>query len=166
MKNLKQLLKPLALMLVAFMTIVSCSDKLEENDGQLSADDLDFTASEDMILPLIGAYSETYSRGWEDPLLIGVRGDDVNAGGLGDQPLFAETDLYNYDNGFWMYNQVWKNFYGDIVDVLNAGEIIQRYGEFATGSYVDLANQYVAETKVLSGFQHLQMSRLCGSAGF
>ena len=128
MKNLKQLLKPLALMLVAFMTIVSCSDKLEENDGQLSADDLDFTASEDMILPLIGAYSETYSRGWEDPLLIGVRGDDVNAGGVGDaQGGFTNADLYNYDNGYWMYNQVWENFYGDITDIVNSGETILKF---------------------------------------
>jgi len=163
MKNLKQLLKPLALLLVAFITTVSCSDKLEENDGQLSADDLDFTASEDMILPLIGAYSETYSRGWEDPLLIGVRGDDVNAGGVGDaQGGFTNADLYNYDNGYWMYNQVWENFYGDITDIVNSGETILKYKEFATGDNISLADQYIAETKVLSGFQHLQMSRLWG----
>jgi len=163
MKNLKQNLKQLTLLLAVGFTFFNCNDKLEEIEGQVATDDLDYTISSDMVLPLIGAYSTTYTRGWEDPLLVGVRGDDVNAGGLGDQPLFAETDLYNYDNGFWMYNQVWKNFYGDIVDVLNAGEIIQRYGDFATGSYVDLANQYVAETKVLSGFQHLQMSRLWGN---
>lgn len=162
MKKLKQLLKAFVLVLVVCTTLTSCEEKLEENDGQLAADDLDFTQSEDMILPLIGAYSVTYSRGWEDPLLLGVRGDDVNAGGLGDQPLFAETDLYNYDRGFWMYNQVWENFYGDILDINNTRETIEQYQEFATGDFIELADQYIAETKVLSGFQHLQMSKIWG----
>ncbi|WP_299099334.1 RagB/SusD family nutrient uptake outer membrane protein [uncultured Winogradskyella sp.] len=162
MKNLKQVTKQLALMLAVFTAFFACTDKLEENDGQLAADDLDLTISEDMILPLIGAYSAVYSRGWEDPLLIGVRGDDVNAGGLGDQPQFADTDLFVYDNGFWMYNQIWENFYGDIVRIVSSRETIQNYKDFAIGDYVDKADQYMAECKVLSGFTHFQMSRLWG----
>ncbi len=164
MKNLKQLLfKPLILLLVSSALLFTCSDLLEENDGQLATDDLDYTNMNDMILPLYGAYSATYSRGWEDPLLLGVRGDDVNAGGLGDQPLFAETDLYNYDNGFWMYNQVWNNFYSDLADIINTAEVIERYKEFAIGEDIARADQYIAETKVLSGYQHLNMARLWGS---
>jgi hypothetical protein len=165
MSNIKNLIldfKPLVCLLTVCIILSSCTNKLEENDGQLAVDDLDFTKTNDMILSLIGSYAVTYSRGWEDPLLLGVRGDDVNAGGLGDQPLFAETDLYNYDVGFWMYNQTWKNFYGDIVDIENTRETIERYKDFATGDNVALANQYIAETKVLSGYQHLQMSRLWG----
>lgn len=162
MKNLNQLSKQFAVLLAVCTVLFACADKLEENDGQLAADDLDFTISEDMILPLVGAYSAVYSRGWEDPLLIGVRGDDVNAGGLGDQPLFAETDLFNYDNGFWMYNQIWENFYGDIVRIVSSRETIQSYKDFASGEYLDRADQYMAECKVLSGFTHFQMSRLWG----
>ena len=163
MKNLKLIARQLAVMLAICMTIFACTDKLEENDGQLAADDLDFTISEDMILPLIGAYSAVYSRGWEDPLLIGVRGDDVNAGGLGDQPLFAETDVYNYDNNFWMFNQIWENFYGDIVRIVSSRETIQNYKDFAlTDEYVNKADQYMAECRVLNGFTHFQMSRLWG----
>lgn len=163
MKNLNQVTKPLALGLAVCMTFFACTDKLEENDGQLAADDLDFTISEDMTLPLIGAYSAVYTRGWEDPLLLGVRGDDVNAGGLGDQPLFAETDLFNYDNNFWMFNQIWNNFYGDIVRIVSSGETIQTYKDFSlTDDFRSRADQYMAECKVLSGFTHFQMSRLWG----
>ncbi|MFC0604879.1 RagB/SusD family nutrient uptake outer membrane protein [Winogradskyella pulchriflava] len=163
MKNFNLVKKHLAFMLGLCMVALSCTDKLEENDGQLAADDLDFTISEDMVLPLIGAYSAVYSRGWEDPLLIGVRGDDVNAGGLGDQPLFAETDVYNYDNNFWMFNQIWENFYGDIVRIVSSRETIQSYKDFATeDEFIDRADQYMAECKVLSGFTHFQMSRLWG----
>lgn len=160
MKNVKQLFKPLVFLLAISMLVFACSDKLEENDGQLAADDLDFTNMGDMILPLYGAYSATYSRGWEDPLLLGVRGDDVNAGGLGDQPLFADTDIYKYDSGFWMFNQVWNNFYSDIAVIINTSETIERYKEFATGDNIARADQYIAETKVLSAYQHLNMSKL------
>ena len=163
MKNLNQVTKQLAVLLAFCTMLFACTDKLEENDGQLAADDLDLTISEDMILPLIGAYAAVYSRGWEDPLLIGVRGDDVNAGGLGDQPLFAETDVYNYDNNFWMFNQIWENFYGDIVRIVSSRETIQNYKDFAvTDAFVNRADQYMAECKVLSGFTHFQMSRLWG----
>ncbi|WP_179021991.1 RagB/SusD family nutrient uptake outer membrane protein [Winogradskyella forsetii] len=162
MKNLKNLLKPLVLLLSVCVAMSSCDDRLEENDGQLSADDLDFTQTEDMILSLVASYAVTYSRGWEDPILIGVRGDDVNAGGLGDQQPLADTDLYIYDNGYWMYNQIWENFYGDILDIVNTRETIDRYKEFAEGNEIALADQYMAETKVLSGFQHLQMSKIWG----
>ncbi|MGJ8548731.1 RagB/SusD family nutrient uptake outer membrane protein [Winogradskyella wichelsiae] len=163
MKNINQIIKQLTLMLAICTVVFSCTDKLEENDGQLAADDLDFTNSDDMILPLIGSYSAVYSRGWEDPLLIGVRGDDVNAGGLGDQPQFADTDLFIYDNGFWMYNQIWENFYGDIVKIVSSRETIQLYKDFAIDDAdLDKADKYMAECKVLSGFTHFQMSRLWG----
>lgn len=162
MKNLKQLFKPLSLLLLFGVLIFACNDKLEENDGQLSADDLDYTNMNDMVLPLLGAYYETYKRGWEDPLLVGVRGDDVNAGGEGDQPLFAATDVYNYDNNFWMFNQVWNNFYSDIAVMINTQEAIQRFKEFATGDAIARADQYIAEAKVLSAYQHFNMSRLWG----
>ncbi|OBX26900.1 putative outer membrane starch-binding protein [Gelidibacter algens] len=163
MKNLKLVLKPMALLTVLGMLFTACSEKLEENDGQLATDDLDFTNMSDMILPVYGAYSVTYSRGWEDPLLLGVRGDDVNAGGLGDQPLFAQTDLYNYDNGFWMFNQVWINFYKDLADIINSMELLERYKVFATGQDITRADQYIAETKVLSAYQHLNMAKLWGN---
>jgi hypothetical protein len=163
MKNLKLVLKPMMLLAVLGMLFTACSEKLEENDGQLATDDLDFTNMSDMILPVYGAYSVTYSRGWEDPLLLGVRGDDVNAGGLGDQPLFAQTDLYNYDNGFWMFNQVWINFYKDLADIINSMELLERYKEFASGQDIARADQFIAETKVLSAYQHLNMTKLWGS---
>lgn len=162
MKNVKQILKTLSFMIVACMAFYTCSDKLEENDGQLSADDLDFTITSDMVKPLIGAYSQVYSRGWEDPLLLGVRGDDVNAGGLGDQQPFADTDKFMYDKDYWMYNSLFNNLSGDIVGVNNARETIQRYKDFAPESAYAKADQYMAETKVLSGWLHLELSRVWG----
>ncbi len=74
--------------ILALATSISCSDKLDTQEGQLNTGDLDYTNTDDMIDPVIGAYYEFASRGWEEPLLLGVRGDDVNAGlGLVQLPL-------------------------------------------------------------------------------
>lgn len=169
MKNRKSLFKPFAiLVLIGGMLFTACSEKLEENDGQLSADDLDYTNMDDMILPLLGAYSRTYKiddqtdGGWENPLLMGVRGDDVNSGGEGDQPQFADTDLYIYDNGFWMLNGVWNNYYGILADMVNTKETLLRFKEFATGDDIARADQYIAEASFLSAYQHFNMSRMWG----
>lgn len=162
MKKIKHLLNPLVYILIAGLCFTSCEDKLKEQEGQLGTGDLDYSKTGDMILPLIGAYGQIYSRGWEDPLLIGVRGDDVNAGGLGDQQPFADTDRFNYDKGYWMYNSLWTNMYSDILDINNARETIETYKEFAPESAYAKADAYMAETNVLSGWTHLEMSRMWG----
>lgn len=163
MKNIKNILNLLVIILVASLCFTACEDKLKEQDGQLGTGDLDYTKTSDMVLPLIGAYGQIYSRGWEDPLLLGVRGDDVNAGGLGDQQPFADTDMFNYDRNYWMYNSLWTNMYSDILDINNARETIQTYKDFAPESAYAKADQFMAETKVLSGWTHLQMARVWGS---
>lgn len=162
MKNMKLVVKPLVILLVTVFCFYACDDKINSQEGQLNANDLDYTITSDMILPLVGAYAQVYSRGWEDPMLIGVRGDDVNAGGLGDQQDFAATDLYTYNKDYWMYNSLWNNFNSDIIDVLNSKETIQTYKDFAPESAYAKADQYLAETKVLSGWLHFQMSRVWG----
>ncbi len=162
MKNVKLIFKTLGFLVVTSIFIYSCDDKINSKEGQLNANDLDYSNTSDMILPLVGAYAQIYSRGWEDPLLLGVRGDDVNAGGLGDQQDFAATDLYTYNKDYWMYNSLWNNFNSDIINVLNAKETIQTYKDFAPESAYSKADQYMAETKVLSGWLHFQMSRVWG----
>lgn len=116
MKN-NNLLYRIVFVLVVILAIQSCSDKFEDIEGQLNADDLDYSATEDMVQALIGSYYVIATRGWEEPLLLSVRGDDVNAGGLGDQQPFADTDNYVYAQGYWMYNSLWNIHYGDIVQL-------------------------------------------------
>ena len=80
-----------------------------------------------MYSVIIGAYERFQTRGWEEFPLISVRGDDVNHGGEGDQQDFAETDKFNYNKDFWMYNSLWQNYYNDIWDVHSAMEQIELY---------------------------------------
>jgi hypothetical protein len=114
-----------------------------------------------MVLPLIGAYAEFQNRGWEQFPLIAVRGDDVNAGGLGDQQDFAETDKFNYNVNYWMYNSVWQGFYQDILNMHSSMEQIALYKEFAANPV--LADQYIAECKVLRAYLLLQITRVWGN---
>ncbi|WP_430973603.1 RagB/SusD family nutrient uptake outer membrane protein [Sunxiuqinia rutila] len=160
MKLRKYTIKMVALGAVLFGAS-ACHDLLDEPKENTSfTEETDYTQTEDMILPLIGAYAEFNSRGWEDFPLMSVRGDDVNAGGLGDQQDFAEMDKFNYNKDFWMYNSTWQNLYADIFDTHSAMEQIELYKEFASNTAT--ADQYIAEAKVLRGWLLLQLSRVWG----
>ena len=160
MKLLKYYIKVTAIAFTA-MFVLSCHDLLDELPENTSfQEDTDYTNSSNMILPLIGAYAEFYARGWEDIPLISVRGDDVNAGGLGDQQDYAEADVYNYNKDFWMFNSLWQNLYNDIWDTHSAMEQVALYKEHAANPA--LADQYIAEAKVLRGFMLLQLARVWG----
>lgn len=158
MKKLIFLISKL-LVLTLIFTLSSCHDKLDVREGQLNTGDIDYTNSEEMIAPLIGAYYEFATRGWEEPLLLGVRGDDVNAGGLGDQQPFADTDRFDYDKDYWMYNSLWNVHYNDIINMNTAILQIENYLEFATGDDIARGEQYIAEIKVLRAWFHLNLAR-------
>ena len=161
MKRIQQLFLSV-LSVFALGASVSCSDKLDTQEGQLNTSDLDYTDTEDMIQPLIGAYSEFTSRGWEEPLLLGVRGDDVNAGGLGDQQPFADTDMYVYSKDYWMYNSLWAVHYNDIVNMNAAILQIENFKQYADADGMALADQYIAEISVLRAWFHLNLAKVWG----
>lgn len=152
---------------ISFLTLTvlfatACHDLLDEPaENKAFTEDTDYTNAENMILPLIGAYAEFYARGWEDFPLIAVRGDDVNAGGLGDQQDYAETDKYNYNKDYWMYNSVWQNLYNDMFVAHSAMEQVELYK--GNGGNEAKANQYIAEAKVLRAFLLFQTSRVWGN---
>lgn len=153
------------LKLLAFMAIMmiaqSCHDLLDEAPENNSfSGETDYTQSENMIQHLIGVYGEFYSRGWEDYPLLAVRGDDVNAGGLGDQQDYSETDKFNYNKDFWMYNSTWQNLYRDIYVAETAREQLELFKQHAPNPA--LADQYIAEAKTLQAFLLLQLVRTWG----
>jgi hypothetical protein len=151
---------------IAFTTIMlcatSCHHLLDEDPENTNyTDNTDYTNTDNMISPLLGAYAEFQDRGWEDFPLIAVRGDDVNAGGLGDQQDYAETDRYNYNKDYWMYNSLWQNLYRDILISTSAIEQITQFREFAANPAV--ADQYIAEAKTLRAFLLLNLTRVWGT---
>ncbi|MCC7318172.1 MAG: RagB/SusD family nutrient uptake outer membrane protein [Bacteroidales bacterium] len=151
-----------ALLAITFTGASSCQkyvDELPENKTFTGG--TDYSVSSNMILPLIGTYYEFNGLEWEVYPLISVRGDDVNAGGLGDQQDFAETDIYNYNKDYWMYNSLWQNFYQNMLSANNAMEQVALYQEQATNKA--LGDQYIAEIKVLKSFWLFQLSRVWGS---
>ncbi|PKB42725.1 putative outer membrane starch-binding protein [Cellulophaga sp. RHA19] len=163
MKLYKKHISPLLILAFIASVFVGCSDKLDEpQENNNFAGGTDFTKTEDMILSVIGVYDAFQSRGWEQPLLISVRGDDVNAGGLGDQQDFSETDLFTYNKDYWMYNSLWENVYVDVITAHTAMEQIARYQEFADAEGVEKGNQYIAEAKVLRGMMLFQISQVWG----
>ena len=145
---------------LALVVSSSCDKYLDEPiEQQALIEDIDYTQTENMNQLLVGAYATLYNMQWETFPLVSVRGDDVNA--AGDQVPLIETDLFNYDRSFWMYNSVWLNFYGDIISWHATMEELEKYKEFAPNPA--LADQYIAEIKVMRGFELLQLVRLWGA---
>ncbi len=163
MKNLKNTFNISAFSLIIMLSLFACTDKLDSQEGQLNTGDVDYTNTSEMIQPLIGAYNAWATRGWEEYLLLSVRGDDVNAGGLGDQQDFANTDLFTYNKDYWMYNSLWNLHYADIVSVNNAASLIENYKAFAGPSDAAKADQYIAETKVFRAWLHFNLARVWGN---
>jgi starch-binding outer membrane protein, SusD/RagB family len=147
---------------IALTGISGCSKYLDEGPEDKSfTEETDYTKSSDMILPILGTYSEFNNTEWENFPLISVRGDDVNAGGLGDQQDFAETDNYNYNKDYWMYNSLFQNFYTNMFSAYSAMDQIALYKE--NGANAALADQYIAEAKVLQSWWLFQLSRTWGA---
>jgi starch-binding outer membrane protein, SusD/RagB family len=139
--------------------IVSCDNRLNEPlEYEIPLEGIDYTKSEDMILLLRGSYAKLNELQWETFPLVAVRGDDVNA--QGDQVPLTNTDNFQYDRSFWMYNSAWLNFYTDILNYHANMEQIERYKEFAQNKAE--ADQYIAEIKVMRGWSLLQLYRLWG----
>jgi hypothetical protein len=148
--------------LVSLIATTACHDLLDEPaENKEFTQEIDYTLTSNMVKPLLGMYAEFYTRGWEDFPLISVRGDDVNAGGLGDQQDYAEADKFNYNKDYWMYNSVWQNLYADIITAHSTMEQIELYK--ANAANKALADQYIAEAKTMRAWLLFNLSRVWGS---
>ncbi len=152
----------LALFVIALLGATSCQKRLDDlAENKSFTAQTDYTISSNMDLPLKGLYSVMYDLYWENYPLIAVRGDDVNPGGLGDQQPYADTDAYKYDNGYWMINSVWQNFYHNVFVAHSAMEQTALYQKSAPNKA--LGDQYIAEAKVFRAWSLLILSRVWGS---
>ncbi len=149
----------LALFGVLFL---GCSDQLEQPElNNDFAGGTDFSRTDDMIFALTGVYQAVTDRGWEQPLVVSTRGDDVNA--AGDQQGLINQDRYVYDNSFFGSRTLWETYYGDIIAAHTAMEQIGRYQEFADADGIALGNRYIAEAKVLRAILLFQLSQVYGA---
>lgn len=160
MKKLKYSIQ-LILYIAVLMFASACEDNLNDPaENKSFTEGTDYTITEDMDLPLLGLYAGFNDKGWPNNPLMALRGDDVNAGGLGDQQDFAETDKFNYNKNYWMYNAVWEDEYADIFTSYSAIEQIQLYQEFASNKAV--GDQYIAEAKTIRAWLLFNLSRVWG----
>ncbi len=161
MKNIKINKLHLILAFLAIL-VIGCSDKLDEPElNNNFAGGTDFSKTDNMIFSLIGVYQAVNSRGWEQPLVVATRGDDVNA--AGDQQGLKNMDRYVYDNSFFGSRTLWETYYTDIISAHTGMEQVQRYIEFANADGIAKGNQYIAEMKVLRAILLFQLSQVYGA---
>ncbi|PID69068.1 MAG: RagB/SusD family nutrient uptake outer membrane protein [Flavobacteriales bacterium] len=150
------------ILLALSVLLINCNDQLnKEQEMVVVQKDIDFTSPDGAFGALLGAYAKFQDLGWEQVPLIAVRGDDVNAGGLGDQQGYADTDNFIYDNNYWMYNVFWNSWFQDVLQITAQIEQLELFRENGVDS--NLIDQYIAECKVLRGFITLELSRVFGA---
>jgi hypothetical protein len=158
-QQFKKYFAPLFLSGLLLISVFGCIDKLDEPfEDEAFTSDVDYTIGEDMILPVLGAYYGLYTRGWEEPITLGIRGDDVNA--AGDQVPMTEQDVFTYLPSHWNINALWQGHYNDIVNVFTAIDEIEKYRP-ASGNDA-LANQYIAECRIIRAYLYLNLARNFG----
>lgn len=140
----------------------SCTDRLDEKLELYDTSGADYSNPDVAKSILVGSYSVFQNMGWEQIPLISVRGDDVNAGGMGDQPAFSDTDKFIYDSNFWMYNSLWKEWYQKILQITS--QINELEKSRAAGVNAQLIDQYQSECRTLRAFLLLEVSRVFGDA--
>jgi len=150
------------LLALLVVLLTGCSNELDQPElNNNFAGGTDFSKTEDMILSLIGVYQTVTDRGWEQPLVVSTRGDDVNA--AGDQQGLKNQDRYVYDNSFFGSRTLWETYYEDIIRAHTGMEQIGRYMELADEDGIALGEQYIAEAKVLRAMLLFQLSQVYGA---
>jgi hypothetical protein len=158
-QHYKKYFAPLFLSGLLLISVIGCTDKLDEPfEDETFTSDVDYTIGGDMILPLLGAYEGLYTRGWEEPVTLGIRGDDVNA--AGDQASMQEQDEYKYLASHWALNSLWQLHYNDIINAMTAMAEIEKYREAANNDA--LADQYIAECRVIQAYLYFNLARAFG----
>jgi len=157
---MKQLFRyRIPLFILGLLSVFSCTGKLDAPfENESSTGDVDYTIAEDMILPLLGAYYGLYTRGWDEPLTLGIRGDDVN--GVGDGATMGAQDHFNYRLSEWNLNSLWVLHYLDIINCFTAMDEINKYRPAAENDA--LADQYIAECKTIRAYLYLNLARSFG----
>jgi hypothetical protein len=154
----------ISVIMFAMLTSTACQEFLNEPaENQMSPEGVDYTITANTILPLIGYYAQFQNFAWENYPLIATMGDDVNAGGMGDQGGgYTDIDMYSkyVENTYWMFNSVWCNLYRGIYTAHSTMEQIALYREHATDK--TNANQYIAEAKVIRAWELFLLSRMWG----
>ena len=151
----------LTVIITVMMVFSACQKKLDTPpENKVFGTDINY-ADNDMLYPVIGVYQQLYSTGatWDGCALIGDRGDDVTP--KGDQVPLIQSDLYSYDNTFWIYNAVWQEMYTVVLKAMTAIDQIKLYAENTSGT--TNANQYIAEVKTIKDWELLQLSYLWGA---
>lgn len=167
---MKKLIYIKAILLVSIIGLTGCDSKLDEPMELDAGNSYDYTSAEGAKGAVMGAYATLSGKraadngdtgiGWEQIPLISVRGDDVNAGGKGDQAPFTDTDNYSYDRSYWMYNSLWEIWYQRIVQVTAQMNELEKFR--AGGVNSQLIDQYISECKTLRAFYTLEISRVWG----
>lgn len=130
---MKTLIRPLLYMMSALMVLsfISCNDFLDkEPEGKVPEQKVDYTNISNMYQPVSGVYAKIRTSGmhwviWE---ITTIRDQDVFSGQNNGSDYF-NLSIYKYNDSFWGFDELWKQYYNIIKVANSAIESLDLYAE-------------------------------------
>lgn len=138
----------------------ACSDFIDiDPENKVPEKGVDFTKTENMYQPVTGAYSAVRSPGmhWGHALLLFTRDGDMWSGRTDDQGDAATFGRhYNYNNGFWLLDEIWKNYYNIIRTCNSALESLDGYSQYIEPGSANYTKyeQYCGEVRFIRAWAY------------
>ena len=163
MKFLKKTLIYIIPIVIALGSTTACSDFIDiDPENKVPEESVDFTKTENMYQPVVGAYAQLRSSGmhWANKLLMFTRDGDVWSGRTDDQGTAVDFGrYYNYTNSFWALNNVWITFY-EIIRISNSAlESLDGYAAHLTQGTADYETyeSYCGKVRTIRAWAYYQL---------
>lgn len=165
---MKALIRPLIYVVMSVLmtfSLMSCDDFLDkEPEGKVPEEKVDYTNMSNMYQPVSGVYAKIRTSGmhwviWE---ITTIRDQDVFSGQFNGSDYY-NLMIYKYNDSFWGFDEIWKQYYNIIKVANSAIETLDLYAENIT-SDSDMKNYkaYRGEVMFMRAYAYYRLVQAFG----
>lgn len=144
----------------------SCSDYLDKTpEGKVPETQVDYASFDNMYQPVSGMYAKIRTSGmhwviWE---ITTIRDQDVFSGQWNGSDYYNLSE-YKYNDSFWGFDEIWKQYYNIIKCANSAIEALDNYGQHCTTDAQKATNKaYIGEVKFMRAYAYFRLVQAFGA---
>ena len=148
------------------LSLVSCNDFLDkEPEGKVPEQKVDYTNTANMYQPVSGVYAKIRTSGlhwviWE---ITTIRDQDVFSGQFNGSDYY-NLSIYKYNDSFWGFDELWKQYYNIIKVANSAIETLDLYAANITSdSDMKKYKAYKGEVMFMRAYAYYRLVQAFGA---
>lgn len=148
------------------LSLVSCNDFLDkEPEGKVPEQKVDYTNTANMYQPVSGVYAKIRTSGlhwviWE---ITTIRDQDVFSGQFNGSDYY-NLSIYKYNDSFWGFDELWKQYYNIIKVANSAIETLDLYAANITSdSDMKKYKAYRGEVMFMRAYAYYRLVQAFGA---